>query len=417
MRFKDIEIFNQSLLAKQAWRILSSLSSLLGRFLKSRYFPNKSFLSAPLGSRPSYAWRSILYGRELLVKGLRHMVGDGCSLSVWSSPWLVDGDRMRIPLMKNILVDLNLRVCDLLLPNSHNWNISALEDNFYPQDIEIILKIKPVISSPDFYIWNHSRSGDYTVRSGYWFAEKEANKEAFVSGGLLPSLNGIKDRIWSLDTAPKIKIFLWKVISGALPVSDKLIERGMKIDTRCQICGLEGESINHVLFTCTIARQTWANSNFPHPPHGFDPSSVYSNIFYVLKTRINTLVPEQIRRKGPWLIWSIWKNRNSFLFEGKIALGPSLIRLIDDEVDHWYLIKNADKQEKAIDLERKKRIIFGWKPPPISWLKCDIASDWNNSNHQSGASWILRNSEGKVLMNGRRSFVGISSKLETSFES
>ncbi|KAF3500328.1 hypothetical protein F2Q69_00042655 [Brassica cretica] len=69
------------------------------------------------------------------------------------------------------------------------------------------------------------------------------------------------------------------------------------------------------------------------------------------------------------------------------------------------------------DRYRKKRIIFGWKPPPISWLKCDIASDWNNGNHQSGASWILRNSEGKVLMNGRRSFVGISSKLEASFES
>ena len=73
---------------------------------------------------------------------------------------------------------------------------------------------------------------------------------------MLPSLNGIKDRIWSLDTAPKIKILLWKVISGALPVADNLVERGMKIDTRCQIRGLEGESLNHVLFTCTIARQT-----------------------------------------------------------------------------------------------------------------------------------------------------------------
>lgn len=92
----------------------------------------------------------------------------------------MDGDRLRILLMKNILVDLlNLRASDILLPNSHHWNISLLEDLFYPHDIEIILKIIHVISSPDF-IWNHSRSGDYTVRSRYWLAEKVANKDALL---------------------------------------------------------------------------------------------------------------------------------------------------------------------------------------------------------------------------------------------
>ena len=94
------------------------------------------------------------------------------------------------------------------------------------------------------------------VRSGYWLAAKAANKDALVTGSMLPSVNGIKDCIWSLNTAPKIKIFLWKVISGALPVADNLTDRGMKIDTRCQICGLEGESLNHVIFSCTVARQT-----------------------------------------------------------------------------------------------------------------------------------------------------------------
>ena len=127
-----------------------------------------------------------------------------------------------------------------------------------------------------------------------------------------------------------------EIISGAIPVADNLLDRGMKIDTHCQICGLEGKSLSHVLFICTIARQTWANSNFPHPPDGFDSSLVYSNISYVLKTRNNHLIPEDIRRSEPWLIWSIWKNR-------KMALGSSFIRAIYEEVDNWFMIKTAEK--------------------------------------------------------------------------
>lgn len=115
------------------------------------------------------------------------------------------------------------------------------------------------------------------------------------------------------------------------------------------------------------------------------------NIFYVLNTRKNQLIREKIRRSGAWILWALWKNRNTFFFEGKLALGPSLIRTIYEEIDHWFLINSIEKQEQAIDLEKKKRIIFGWKPPPISWLKCDIGFVWDKIRKQSGGSWILRN--------------------------
>lgn len=80
------------------------------------------------------------------------------------------------------------------------------------------------------------------------------------------------------------------------------------------------------------------------------------------------------------------------------------------------MIKSLDAQEKSIDLARKKKILFGWKPPPISWLKCDIASSWDKARHQSGAAWILRNRQGKVLLHGRNSFTNIYSKHDASLE-
>ena len=80
--FRDLECFNQAMLAKQGWKILNAPDCLLSRFLKSIYFNKGDFLSATLGSRPSYAWRSILFGRELLQEGIRHRVGNGSSTRV-----------------------------------------------------------------------------------------------------------------------------------------------------------------------------------------------------------------------------------------------------------------------------------------------------------------------------------------------
>ena len=45
--------------------------SLVAKILKANYFPADNFLQAKMGSQPSYVWRLILKGRDLLEKGLR----------------------------------------------------------------------------------------------------------------------------------------------------------------------------------------------------------------------------------------------------------------------------------------------------------------------------------------------------------
>jgi len=162
--FRDIEVFNQALLAKQTWRILQNPDCLFARLMKSRYFQWDDFLNANITSRPSYAWRSILHGRELLCKGLRKMVGNGKSLNVWIDSWIYDNG-LRAPLIKNPIINIDLMVEDLIDVEARGWDRDILEELFYPNDVQLILSKKPVVSKDDFHFWEHTKSGDDSVKS------------------------------------------------------------------------------------------------------------------------------------------------------------------------------------------------------------------------------------------------------------
>ncbi|KAL9858810.1 hypothetical protein AtNW77_Chr1g0040581 [Arabidopsis thaliana] len=89
--FKNLQCFNQALLAKQAWRLLEDPESVFCKVFKSRYFSNTKFLNATKGTRPSYAWRRILFGRDLLKEGLQTVVGNGENKNVWIDKWIFYG--------------------------------------------------------------------------------------------------------------------------------------------------------------------------------------------------------------------------------------------------------------------------------------------------------------------------------------
>ena len=63
-------------------RILFSIE-----FSSQNFFPI-ALMEAVDTQDGSYAWRSILVGREVLKEGMSWRVGDGTSIWVWSNPWL-----------------------------------------------------------------------------------------------------------------------------------------------------------------------------------------------------------------------------------------------------------------------------------------------------------------------------------------
>ena len=76
MGFRNLQVFNLAMLAKQGWRLLENPNSLVARLYRAKYYPYGDVLKAGLGSSPSFTWRSIMQGLEVVKKGTRWRVGN-----------------------------------------------------------------------------------------------------------------------------------------------------------------------------------------------------------------------------------------------------------------------------------------------------------------------------------------------------
>ncbi|XP_018514383.1 uncharacterized protein LOC108871860 [Brassica rapa] len=405
MGFRDLECFNQALLAKQAWKILHQPLCLLSTFIKSRYFNNGDFLEASMGDRPSYAWRSLLYGRELLQKGLRHRIGNGEKTRVWLDKWIDDPiEGLRAPWIKNNSFDVNLRAKALIDPETKRWNVERLAEVFVQGDVEILLRNQPVTEREDFFSWRFNKNGQITVKSAYWLAStlktEEKNPEALMN----PSLNVLKEKVLKVQTSPKIRVFLWKSVSEALPTAELLSARGMKVDRRCQTCGVEGETINHMLFECSYARQVWALSEIPNPRGGFDEDSVFANMNTLLTPSSRSQGRSEVKRRWPWILWLLWKRRNELNFKGRAFNAMELVQKAIHDSEEWFTAQMVEEEWQREERLNQPVVQRKWLPPETGWSMCNIGMEFDKSKLRVGAGWVLRNERGVVLCHSRRAF-------------
>ena len=89
MGFKELQKFNDAKLAKQVWRLLEDKNSLFHRFFKEIFFPNGNIFTEKEGSG-SFAWKSILKGREVIQKGAKWRVRNGENILIDQDRWLPD---------------------------------------------------------------------------------------------------------------------------------------------------------------------------------------------------------------------------------------------------------------------------------------------------------------------------------------
>lgn len=221
-----------------------------------------------MGSRTSFAWCSLIHGRELLQQGLVTKVGNGSTTKVWWDKWIIDTVPRTPDYKPGSDVDLTLKVEDLLDRQRGTWNRELLYQTFSQKDAEIISKMKPMLSHSDSVVWGFTKDGRYSSKSGYALLEAVEEMISPTSTPIPPVEKYLWKSIWKSETSPKLRHFLWRSLSGALAVKERLLSRGIQINPMCPSCGNSPEDINHVLFKCRFAQEVWSLSSIPMPPSG-----------------------------------------------------------------------------------------------------------------------------------------------------
>ena len=172
----------------------------------------------------------------------------------------------------------DLTVDSLINTTSRTWNLQVLRDLVDPQDVKII-EIIPLSRTQmlDKDGWHFTKNGKYTVKSGYQAEQVYPDK---IRPPLLigPTVDVLKAFCWKIRCPPKLKHFLWQLVTGCIAVKKNLHARGIQGDTCCARCGASEESINHVFFECPPALQVWALSKIPSNPDIFPTSSLFTNM-------------------------------------------------------------------------------------------------------------------------------------------
>lgn len=402
--FRDIETFNDVLLAKIGWRLIKEPNSLLARVLLGKYAWNVSFMDCPVPSTASHGWRSVLAGIDILRQSLGSAVGNGEQIKVWDAPWL-SFKYPRQPIGPPNLESQSLMVSDLLCPLTNKGEIEKIR-RLLPQYEDTILQIKTSsTSAPDTLLWLPEKSGVYSTKTGYGVGmtiDKPLNLVNVPVNWL--------SHIWNVKTGPKLKDFLWRVVRKAIPVSSNLEKRGFP-SFNCKTCGASEDDL-HVFLKCPLAEEVWNCIPTQHRP-----ASALPIVAELIKQgcTFTPLPPTGITSPlWPWVLWNLWKARNKLVFENRTFTAQEVALKSIQDAKEWSQAQGMNRAStQSGPLSIRTNHTSPCPPPPFQTgvLVCKVDAAWDNISGRCGIGGVFSGCLESTAHNFSESHSHVSSAL------
>lgn len=390
LNFRDIEGFNKALIAKQVWRISNNPDSLISKFLKSIYFKDSSILEADVGKNPSPLWKSLMWGKDLLSKGIRYRIGNGKLTKMFLDPWIPKEITFK-PTCTNP-ESSNLKVADFILP-SGCWDSQKLKDNVLSPDYEAIRSIPINKNLEDKLIWHYDKTGSYTVKSGYKLFSN-LKREGISSSS--NNMSNIWNNLWKLNIPAKIKHFCWRSLNNIIPNNVNLNKKGINVPIVCPICNASPESSDHCLFTCNRAKEIW-KLTYNDVFLGKDLGDCLADRWFL----INSKSSKEALGLVAVTCWAIWNDRNKYIHGESIPPVQLKSKWILDYLESY---RKANERNPRAQIGSQPSMYLSsntdecWKPPIRGVWKLNTDAACISSPPKTGMGMICRDSKGEIMV-------------------
>ncbi|XP_074347310.1 uncharacterized protein LOC141686155 [Apium graveolens] len=268
--------------------------------------------------------------------------------------------------------------------NKDGWDEEILRDLFNARDQQCIKKVElGELDMEDGVYWSQELHGNYSVRSAYRLLQRQRGYWVESDN------NSVWRKVWRINASAKILNLVWRSLSFCLPRMSILGQKKVVVDTRCPVCKIESETVEHVFLRCTVAIQCW----------GLILSGMQYTCQNLHQWWEQALDMSDGGKKAEiaTVCWSIWKARNDVVWNKKYTQVYVVIARAKQFLDQW---RNAQKSAVCTSypqlLEGDGSCV--WVKPQESMIKVSVDASTFQEFNASGIGIVARNASGGMMV-------------------
>jgi len=207
---------------------------------------------------------------------------------------------------------------------------------FNQQDTTAVITT-PLFSRPlvDTELWKSTSNGEYSVKFSYRLCVNLLLRHAPAHQNFYWS------SIWNLQIPPRVRSFMCRLAHQCLPTRNNLTSRSIPCDDSCVVYELLVESHMHLFFVCDKAKESLENIGMGNLIRELlSRANNLSTLLFDFLSRI-TVQQQQI---VAMVFWSLWKSRNTKLWEFTDNPTIVIISQAKDTLYEWSCMQRAKLQ-------------------------------------------------------------------------